>query len=349
VAAMPKHASERVALDEEGLRALQSLGYVGGAAPNGASEDEEARRDPKDMVHVFRGIARAGELIRLRHHAEAVQLLEPLAAESPESDELHAALAEAYRALNRLPEAERAYRASLRSVPNDPKKLTGLADVLRRQNKVAEAVECLQRAVAASPTYGPPHSLLGTIFFQRRDFARAAQHFRRYLELNPASLNAHANLVAVLLQTGKYQEVIKLERWALERDPAFAPAHQSLWQALNATQQRFEAIDALRAACRALPKDYSFKRHLAALLATTPQLGPPAAREAIALATQCCAAVPDLPESFDVLGMAYAAAGNVTKAVEAARRALALAQAQGNSQLARQIAQRLQTYQTSRP
>lgn len=349
VTAMPTRTAETVALDEQGLRALQSLGYVGGSAPAEAPEDEQDRRDPKDMVRVFFGIARAAELIRLERHADAVRLLEPLAAISPESDELHGTLAEAYRELGRLPEAERAYRASLRNVPNNAKKLTGLAEVLRRQNRLAEAVECLEQAAAAAPNYAPPQNRLGTIFFQQRDFGRAARHFRRYLEILPNSVNGHVNLATVLLRTGQYDEVIKLVRWALQRDPTHVSAHQSLWQALNATQHRLEAIAALRTACRALPDNHSFKRHLAALLANTPQLGAKAAHEAIELAKRCCAAEPDLPESFDVLGIAYAAAGDAAKAIESAQRALTLAQTQGNSQLAAQIAQRLRTYQTNRP
>ena len=85
------------------------------------------------------------------------------------------------------------------------------------------------------------------------------------------------------------------------------------------------------------------------MLATTPQLGAAAAREAVALAQQCCTMEPDLPESFDVLGMAYAAAGDSGKAIEAARRAFTLARTQGNTRLAQQIAQRLQSYQTRQP
>ena len=91
--------------------------------------------------------------MRRHRFAEAVTFLEPLVAESPESDELRAVLGEAYLKLGRFKEAEREYRASLRTIPSDANKLTKLGDALYRQRRVPEAMDYYKRALSASDDF----------------------------------------------------------------------------------------------------------------------------------------------------------------------------------------------------
>jgi Flp pilus assembly protein TadD len=71
-------------------------------------------------------------------------------------------------------------------------------------------------------------------------------------------------------------------------------------------------------------------------------------QQAIALAKGCCERQPNNPERFDALGIVYAAARDFPRAMDAARRAYALAQAQRRTDLAAQIGARLQAYQAGR-
>jgi arylsulfatase A-like enzyme/tetratricopeptide (TPR) repeat protein len=349
LAGLPRHKAADVPADPETIRALESLGYVGITAAPEDSDDGRPRRNPADMVHVYRGLIEAKGLLQQRRYVEVVAMLEPLAAQSPESDELFGTLGEAYLQLGRLPEAERAYRASLRAFPDNPYKLVRLGDALHRQNKINEAMSCFQRAVALAPNYDHAHNRLGTIYFQTRQFDKAYEHLRKDLELNPTSANAMTNVAMVLPNLGRVDEAIDLLKKAIECDATFAPAHRVLWQLLLSRAGRTEAIAALRSACEALPDDVALRRNLAGLLATTPKAGPGASQEAIRLAQQCCQAEPNEPENFDVLGIAYASAGDSGHAAEAARKALELAEEQGRSDLAAQIVARLQAYQRGQP
>jgi arylsulfatase A-like enzyme/Flp pilus assembly protein TadD len=341
---MAKRTARSAALDDTELRTLESLGYVGGTPLVDEPDTAQPRRDPKDMVGVYRGLTEAQRLSRQHRYAEVVEILAPLALLSPESDELRATLGEAYLRLGRFVEAERECRAGLRTVPDNASKLVRLGDALVGQNKIDEALECYQRAAAASPNYAPAHNKLGAVYSQKQQIPQAYEHFRRCVEIDPTP-NALTNLANVLTQLNGHEESIRLLRRALQIDPRFAPAHQYLWQVLAALQRRDEAIAALRAACRALPDDLSLKRTLAALLASQARDDPAAGDEAIRIATECCESEPDNAQNFDMLGKAHAAVGDFASAIEAASHALSLAQSQGRDELAGRIAGRLQAYQ----
>jgi tetratricopeptide (TPR) repeat protein len=348
LATVPRRDAQSMNLDEDALRALESLGYVGVPTIPAVSNTDQPRRDPKDMLAVYHGLLEGRRLTQQRSYREVVRLLDPLVAQSPESDEVRAVLGEAYLKLGMAKEAEREYRASLRTVPTNPRKLCRLGDALLQQQRIAEATECYERALQAFDNYGLAHNRLGAIYLRRNQIAKAYEHFRRHVDASPTSPNALTNLANVLPRMGRHQEAVDLLHRALQQDPDFAPAHYFLWQVFMASQERSEAIKALRTACRVLPDDVPLRRNLAGLLSTTPRIGPSAAREALDLAIACCEADPGVAENLDVLAMAYAATGDFAEAAEAAQRALTLAEDQGKTQLADQIAIRLQAYQHGR-
>jgi arylsulfatase A-like enzyme/Tfp pilus assembly protein PilF len=349
LAGMTQRSAERIVLDDGSLRALQSLGYVGVPTTPEDADNNQPRRDPKDMVTVFQGFKRAQRLVDERRYAEAAQLLVPLLQESPDSNYFHALLGEAYLELREFEKAEQAYRLSLRSTSENPRKLCRLGDALAGQGRTAQAVECYDRALAASPEYTLAHSRLGMLRLEAGQFAQASEHFRRCVARDPQSALALTNLAYALGQLGRYAEAAELLQKALERRPKLRRAHRYLWQALLANGRRDAAIAALRQAREALPDDLSLTRHLARLLASDPQADQQSIQEALRLAQECCRLEPQAPENSDVLALARAAAGNFAGAIEAAQHAISLAQRQGKVNLARQIRGRLQAYQSARP
>ena len=345
VGKLAKCTAENASLDDADLRALEGLGYVGGSLAEDDTDANIVRRDPKDMVDVYHGLLEAQRLSRLQRFEEVVPLLEPLALQSPESDELRATLGEAYLKLNRLPEAEREYRAALRTVPNNPRKLCRLGDAIMRQGRIDEALEQYQQALAVSEDYEPAHNKLGVAYLRKQQIPQAVEHFRRCVELAPHSANALTNLANLLTQMGRLDEALKLLRAALQNDSNFAPAHRNLWQVLAKMNRGKDAIKALRNACRVLPDDISLKRTLAGFLIQAGDNTPGAAQEALELALLCCEQEPGNPQNHDALGIAHAAMGDFVQATNAARRALELANQQGRTELAGRIAQRLEAYQ----
>lgn len=347
LAGIPHREAVAVELDAEALRALESLGYVGGGATDEPDDDVE-RKDPKDMTAVVNGLMQAKALAVQGRHEEAVRIMEPLAALSPESDELFATLGYSYLQLGRYDAAERAFDASLRSVPTNAQRLCQLGDAIAAQNRPEEARRCYEKALAADERCAPALSRLGRYYFQRSRYDQAREYLERCLAVQPDSPTALVNMAQFWLHTGHPREATTLLRRALEQDPAYGPAHQVLWQALIADGQRLAAIEALRQACRVTPSELSLQRHLAGLLATTPQLGSAGQAEALELAERLVRSDPDAPENLDALGLAHAANGDFARACELARQALALAQQQGKLPLAEQIALRLRAYEAGR-
>ncbi len=348
VASMQQREAVAVELSAEAMQELESLGYVGAGGAAASREEGGTLKNPMEMIDVATGLMAAKKLSLGGRHDEVVAKLEPLVARSPESDELYALLGHAYLQVGRYADAEQAFLKSLRTVPNDAKRLCHLGDALAAQNRVDEAKRCYESAIAANDAHVASLTRLGQYYFRLRQFSKAKAHMQRCLEVQPNVPRALSNLAYVHLQSGGAAKAVELFRRALDENPLHHASHLGLWQALNATRQRTEAIQALRRACEVLPTQMSLKQHLAGLLATTTQLGPAAQQEALRLAEQCVQASPQDPKGLNVLALACAATGDFARARDVARQALARAQQQGNAALAQQIATRLRAYQAGR-
>ncbi len=337
---LPRRTVAPATLDADALRALESLGYVAAAQPTPSTPDDDTpRRDPKDMLHVLNGQNQARFLVQQRRFTEAIRVLEPLIEASPESDELHALLADAAFELGHFDVAEQGYRAALRRVPNDPRRLCKLGDALVRQERIPEAVESYQRCIASFPVYPMAHNRLGMVYVQRGDFAQAEPYFQRCVQLTPDAHEARYNLGFVLHRLQRDAEAIPHLRAAVTHTPDHALAQRTLARALINSGRSTEAIEALRSACVALPQDIMLKSHLAQLLCALRT--PTAAREALELARICQAAEPDRPQHYEVLALCHQVLGNVPAARAALQRGLQLAQAKSNAAVAQRLEQRL--------
>jgi tetratricopeptide (TPR) repeat protein len=344
---MVPRAVDSVALDPEAQRRLESLGYVGASMTGG--EDDVERRDPKEMLPVFREYHRATSLTHQQKLEEALSILEPLARQSPESDAIHGSLGRLYIALDRLEEAEKSFKTGLRSEPDNPLRRYGLAEALRRQGKTAEAIACFERIVAIMPDFGQAHRGLCSIYAKSGRFDKAYQHCRRDAELNPATAEVQLNLGKVLFELGRHDDSVVALRNALQHDPGNKPGHLLLFRALAAAGRRAELIPALRAAYAASPDDPEIPCTLGWLLAVAREQTPAGLGEARQMADKCLGAMPDNPVSHDLMGVALARAGEFGRAIAEAELALALAEARGDRALSQRIAARLRLYRANRP
>jgi superkiller protein 3 len=316
-------------------------------------------------------------------YAEIVPIMEPLVELSPESDDFHSTLGIAYLELGRAADAERAFAASLRIAPDNPRQLCRMADALYRQDKLDQAAAHLETALALDPNTAVAHSLLGDIFERKGQvpkaiehfkaavaaapdlarahsrlgvayanqgrFAEAETHLRRYVELEPQSAHALANLGNVLFRLRRPAEAAEMLQRALNHDPANAAAHMSLFQALLASQKQKEAIAALRKARAALPEARVLTLRLAWLLATTAREDLRSPQEALQLARGLCESGTPTADELTVLAAAFAATGDFEQAVANAHKAISLAQAQGNTAAAAKTRVHLQRYETGQP
>ena len=345
---MVPRASEPVSLSADMRKRLESLGYLG-VTETPAAGNTATARDPKDMVGVFRAHGRGLLLLRQHRFTEAVALMEPLVREAPESDELYVTLGRAYLEAGRAADAQKAYEASLRIIPDNAYRLWGLGESLRRQNKLSEAEARFQAALALSPDFPAAHCGMGLVLAARREFDRAFEYCRRHVELEPDLPLALTNLANIHGARGQPSKAIPLLQRAIKRDTDNQMAHATLWRAFLATGREPEAIGALRAAREARPTDTLVTAHLAFLLATSPINDLRNPEEALRLAQQCSQVEPVMPEALNALAASYAANGDYQRAVKTGGRALSLAQARRKTALARRIQTRLEVYRSGRP
>ena len=174
---------------------------------------------------------------------------------------------------------------------------------------------------------------------------QAADQYLQALALNPEDANAHHNLGAVYARQGHLSQAIAQYREVLRLRPDSVQARSNLGVILAQQGDRQEAIAQFRAALRRRPDHPGVLNALATTLVTGPKVSRGDAEEAARLAKRACELTGyEQPLILDTLAMAYASAGRLEEAVAAARRALRLAQANGQSQLADGIRRRLKSY-----
>jgi len=241
----------------------------------------------------------------------------------------------------------------------------------------------LQDAVTKNPAAWAAHNDLGCLFAQRQKYHEAMNHFTASLKHNPDFPDAHVNLGQALLYLQRPDEAETHFAAALRNNPAHADAHRGFAKAMAMRDRRREAIGHLRAALCAKPDlqthlDYALMlyqngdrpsaisqlrkgaalnpnhpdvlNNLAWLLATSPQVELRDGMEAVRCARRACWLTHfKQARPVGTLGAAYAEAGRFTDAVQAAEKAVDLADAGGETQFAMVNRHLLGLYQKGEP
>lgn len=189
--------------------------------------DQAADADPADpSIHNSRGSL----LFQLDRVAEA----EPAFRRSVEANgrlpESHGNLGNALKALGRLEEAEASFRTALALRPDAPEMLNFLAATLRDLGRLEEAEALLRQALGLAPDY----------------------------------LEARYNLAEALSTLGRLEEAEAAFRAVIGHAPGFVPAHVGLAHALHSLDRAEEAIEAIEAARALAPEHHmvQFTRRL---------------------------------------------------------------------------------------
>ncbi len=159
-----------------------------------------------------------------------------------------------------------------------------------------------------------------------------------------------SNLGQQLIAEGNSVEALRALRSAVRLDPERQEALTRLAILCEAEGFEAEAAGHFRSLLRLSPDSLPAANSLAWLLATSgdPELRRP--EEALRQAAAVCEATGfAMAEPLDTLAAAYAALGRFEEAVDAARRALSVAQEAGERATAERIEERLRLYEQGRP
>ena len=245
----------------------------------------------------------------------------------------------------RLDEAIGHYRRVLQINPNFAEAHNNLGLALAEKGQLDEAIGYYRRALQTDPKNAEVHDNLGVALAERGEMDEAIDHYQRALQINPQNANVHNNLGFLFAGRGQLDEAIDHYRSAVEIDPDFAKAHINLGFELSKRGQLDEAISHYHQAIKMRPRDSAAMNNLAWILATAtdPMLRDPA--EAIRLAEKACDLTGHKNTVFlNTLAVAYFYANKFDDAVSTAEKALELAEATGNENLAQEIRGRLELF-----
>jgi tetratricopeptide (TPR) repeat protein len=225
-----------------------------------------------------------------------------------------------------------------------------LADNFKQQGRQTNALAEYREALRLDPVNAEAHNDLGNLLDETGESDEALQEYREAVRFKPEAPLAHYNLGTLLVKLGRHDEAMREYAEAARLNPDDSRPHYLMGKACLRRGQSREAIAHFRDALRLNPNDFQTLAFLARVLASdeSPRLrnGP----EAVTLAEQANALTGGKqPFVLDALAMACAEAGRFNDAQQTVQKAIALAAAAGEKDMAFAMQQRLELYQSGQP
>ncbi len=221
---------------------------------------------------------------------------------------------------------------------------------LTEQGKNNDALVLWEKAAAIEPDNAKVQNGLGISLYAQGSAEDGIEHLREALRINPLSVESHYALGTFLLKQGHAEQALPEFQQAVEIRPHFASCEEAMatayedlgnYQAALAHWRRAHGIDSSR---------ISATLGVAWLLATAPEPGIRNGREALSLAESANSLTSaEDPNVLDTLAAAYAEDNQFARAAALASQAMNLAAAQGNTDLASAIRERVRLYKSGKP
>ncbi len=191
----------------------------------------------------------------------------------------------------------------------------------------------------------------GQAYKSRGQHELATRDYNKAIELDPAYAKAYNNRGNAYGSKGEYDQAIRDLNKAIKLDPKNAHAYYSnrgvVYRDKGDLEQAIRDFDQAIALDPAYATAYN---NLAWILATCPDPQIRDGAEAVHLAERACGLGDNrVPTQLDTLAAAYAELGQFDQAVETAEKAVRLALAAGQQELAKDIRNRLELYKAKRP
>jgi tetratricopeptide (TPR) repeat protein len=305
------------------------------------------------------------------HLDGAISLYRQALACKPAYPEAHFFLGRAMERKGQVKEAMSEYKTAARLWPDFDAAHIMAGLLLAKEQKFDEAVVQYQAALKANPDSAPAQSDWGMALMQQGRWPESIAHYEQAVRLDPALAEAHNNLGIGYLRAGRVAEGVKELREALKLNPGDTETQFNLGQALNQQQQWAEAVQWLRALAQSEPANYNAQfqdglalehlgdtraaisrytaalrqepdfpdalQHLAWIDATDARPELRNGTQAVELAARACELTGQKqPAMLLTLAAAYAEAGRFKEARTTVAMAAELAEAQGQTEMARE-------------
>ena len=214
---------------------------------------QAALLDPSSAA-ALAGLGRAA--LASGDHARATEYLQRALDSDRKATSLHVPLAMAYRALERLDQADAHLQQRGDGVPtlHDPlmeefrQGLLSAETFVRRgvdalnTGRPSKAAEIFRTAIAVEPDNPELRQWLATTLFTVGDIPGAVEQLEETLRRSPEFPNAHFGLGSILFSNGQYLEAAERFTAAVTYDPAYLEARIGLADALRAAGRLEESL-----------------------------------------------------------------------------------------------------------
>jgi len=294
-------SDSKAALDDDGRKRLESLGYLARLSVNEDFEFDQDKDDPKDLIGFHNLNGKVQKFISQKKFSEAKVVGEKMLRERPHDLGVYYCLAtiadlqadfagvvsymtdairikpdeaRAYNMigtslirLNKTDEAISHFSEALRIDPEYSKSHYNLGSALAGQGRISEAIKHFSEALRINPNCAEAHGNLGLVMASQGMISEAIKHYSEALRINPGLSETHYNLGMVLAKQGRIPEAIKYFSEALQINPRFAQAHNSMGVVLANQSRTEEAIKHFSEALRINPAYEDARNNLKKVLA----------------------------------------------------------------------------------
>jgi protein O-mannosyl-transferase len=205
-----------------------------------------------------------------------------------------------------------------------------------------EAIEQYEHSLRLNPEFAEAHNNLGNALGSKGQWQEAIECYRRSLKIMPENSLVYNNLAWTLSNLGRFDEAIEQYKLAIKLNPNFTGTYDNLADTLEQAGRLPEAIEQYQQALRLEPNMPQVHVHIGADLTQVGRL-----QEAIEHFQQAMALKSDFTQAYYSLALAYAKMHESARAVDSAQQALKLARSQGETTLAKQIEEWLDSYRAS--
>ena len=247
-------------LDQESLRQLAALGYIGGYSADANDPDVE-RANPRDKIEIYNDLLRAHRLIVQNELAEAEVLLRGVIAEDAGVVDAHQSLGNLLFDQLRHDEAVEAFESALSMRPEDAVLVRLLTSTQIQAGRIDEAEKVLLDFIDVLEPDARLYISLGRIKETRGSYTEAATYFNEAVRLsedaptNNIRAAAHRGLGAVHLAAGRPRLAEEHLNMARDFNDSLADLHFQRGLLFEARGQPDEAIGAYRRELENAPRN----------------------------------------------------------------------------------------------
>jgi arylsulfatase A-like enzyme/Flp pilus assembly protein TadD len=293
-----KGKNRKVEIDNEALKRLEALGYVGGSV----SEDftfDTTKKDPKDLFDYYVADIQIKPLLEEKKIYRVRELCEKM----------------------------------ISMEPNVAKPYIYLACIANRLKDYPHAIKHLTKAIEIEPDDTLPHNILADIYEKQENYEQAIHHHTKSLNIKPQQTGVLNQLAALYASLKKTDKSIGSYRKSLQIEPKQPTVMSDLAMVLYGQNKIAEAIDLWSESLATDPNQVYAANSLAWIKANSKDARFYAPGEALRLARQACELTKyQNPGMLDTLAAAMAANGQFDKAVETAARAIQIAKSTGQKE-----------------